>query len=516
MTSWTRGWSRVREALEAAAMTSRDAVRASRWMAHVGRTIVALAALVVALAMDAAPSDAGSPHEVVFAPAPVLLANARSSDAPPKPSSLTIEVTAFDDRGERIEPTAERPIRIEISGGRRDAVTPRETSLTSGSTLTLTYDGGPVASPITVTAWTDQPGGVRKSLGRTQLLPQNPVDCRYGNARRTLRVLCEDGGSVESCALAAIRRGLKVRAAVGWSDPQDQLQPFGVDTGSIGTVVPVERLGPDAIGPGAPGRVYYDSSGRIFSGSYYLASVAFETEDGSIVRTPRMMVLGIDSASCVPGHPDCRPSDDPGLHYLGVGFARGSAEEHKLVSPADNAFLRVADAGDGAMSPGYVLTGRGITLGIPALDGYLLAALAPSTSAPGDWSAARGCYAFPELPAPNRFCGNFLLDVGIAEMFLDLPVADRPPGSAASVRCGERECASVPEGTAMRVTVGPDDRPALSYDFTLRRDPVGPEPTYARWIDRQQVFMNVGRRPLFRFHYLFDATCGNVGFARVD
>ena len=68
----------------------------------------------------------------------------------------------------------------------------------------------------------------------------------------------------------------------------------------------------------------------------------------------------------------------------------------------------------------------------------------------------------------------------------------------------------------MRVVVGASEAPALAYDFTVRREPVGPAPTYAKWIDRPQVFINVGRRPLFRFHYMFDATCGNVGFAKVD
>lgn len=492
---------------------SNDVRRASRRIVTVARACGAALAVLVC----AAAASAGTPGAIVIRSTPDRLDAARTSEAPRQPSSVALEVTAFDAQGERIVPSAAHPIQIEITGGRRDAITPRAVTLTSDAPVALAYDGGPLASPITVTAWTDDgSSGARRSLGRTELLPRERAACHHGTTRHTLRVLCEDGGTVEQCALDAIRRGLKVRAAVGWSDARDHLQPFGVDTGSIGTVVPVDRLGPDAIGPGAPGSVYYDSSGRIFSGSYYLASVAFETEDGSIVRTPRMLVLGIDRASCAPGHPDCRPSDAPELHYLGVGFARGSAEAHELMSPADNAFLRVADMAGGDMSPGYVLTGRGITLGIPPLDGYALAALEPSSTTPGDWSPARGCFAFPGLPAPNRFCGNFLLDVGIAEMFLDLPADQRPPGSSAARPCGAHECFDVPEGTAMRVTVGPDDAPALAYDFTLRRDPVGPAPTYARWIDRPQVFMNVGRRPLFRFHYLFDASCGNVGFERVD
>ena len=466
-----------------------------------------------ATASPAAPTPAS---EIVFSPPSLQLDNPTSRGSRKPPASLVLDVVAYDAQGRRIEPSGERPLHLEVSGGPRQAVTPREVQLTSGSSITFTYDGSFVATPITLVGWIDAPGGARKSLGRTQLLPANPTDCSYAGDSYTLRVLCAGGGTVERCALDAIRRGLKVRAAVGYDDARDHLQPFGVDTGSIGTVVPVEKLGPDAIGPGAPGSVYYDSSGRIFSGNYYLAPVSFETEDGRIVKTPRMMVLGIDAASCAPGHPACRESDDPGLHYLGVGFARGAAAEHKLTSPADNAFLRLADAGDGRISPGYVLTGRAVTIGIPSATGYALAPLAPSTTAAGDWSPARACYSFPRLPEPNRFCGNFLLDVGIAEMFLDLPAAKRPRGSQGRRPCGESACASVPEGTAMRVVVGASEAPALAYDFTVRREPVGPAPTYAKWIDRPQVFINVGRRPLFRFHYMFDATCGNVGFAKVD
>lgn len=499
-------------------MGNRGAERRTRRRVETCASATCIAvALAGALLLAAAPAAAGPANAIVFSPDGRELDNARAPGGTRAPTSFVLDVTAYDEQGARILPSAERPIRIEVAGGARGAITPREVRLTSGSSVTFTYDGSPFASAITVTAWSDQPAGRRKALGRTQLLPANPVDCARGSSQHTLRVLCADGGSEERCALDAIRRGLQVRAAVGYDDARDHLQAFGVDTGSIGTVVPVERLGPDAIGPGAPGSVYYDSSGRIFSGSYYLASVAFETEDGRIVRTPRMLVLGIDAETCAPGHPDCRGSDDPGLHYLGVGFARGAASEHKLVSPADNAFLRLADASDGDMSAGYVLTGRAVTIGIASTDGYALTPLAPSTTAPGDWSPARGCYSFPDLPEPNRFCGNFLLDVGLAEMFLDLPRAERPPGSESLQRCGPgRECAYVPDGTAMQVTVGSDEAPALRYGFTLRREPSGPEPTRAMWIDRAQVFINVGRRPLFRFHYLFDAACGNVGFARVD
>lgn len=493
--------------------------------------LLAVVACVAAARSHAAPGSLA--NRVVFSPAQLVLDNPSSSGATTEPAAVTVEVRAFDASGRRLLPSEARPLVVEVQGDRAGTLTPRRVRLTEGSVATFQYDGKFFADPMTLVAWLDagdgttfvatdgedEDPGVGRPVGRTRVLAQNAVACTPAPGAFTLRVLCEDGGTVEECALEAIRHGLRVRAAVGHDDATGSLVPFTIDTGSIGTVVPKRRLGPDAIGPGAPGRVYYDSSGRIFSGHYYLASVAFELEDGRIVQTPRMLVLGIDDQTCADGHSTCRPDSDPQLHYLGVGFARGSGAVDRFVSPADNAFLRLAEASDGRVSPGYVLTGRTITIGVPT-SGYALQTLAPSATSPGDWSAAHGCYAFPELPEPNRFCGSFLLDVGLTEMFLDLPPPLRPPGSAETTRCrGGREgsrCTYVPAGTSMRILAGPPDAPAMAYDFTLRRDPVGPEPAYAEWIDRESTFVNVGRRPLFRFHYLFDARCGNVGFARVD
>jgi len=471
-------------------------------------------------------------NRVVFSPDVVTLANPTSPGGAGQATSFTLDVRAHDASGRPVEPSEVRPLVVELQGAPDGVITPRRVRLTSGSSVTFQYAGGYFPDPLTMVAWLDAPaldsdadddaGGAAsagRAIGRARVVGQNAVRCARGPGSHALRVLCEDGGSVEQCALQAIRHGLRVHAAVGWNDAAGKLTPFTVDTGSIGTIVPRSHLGPDAIGPGAPGRVYYDSSGRIFSGHYYLAPVSFAVEGGGIVKTPPMLVLAIDEQTCSESHPSCRPDPDPQLHYLGVGFARGSGAADGFLSPADNAFLRLAEAG-GDVSPGYVLTGRGITIGIPSTDGYALQPLAPSAVAPGDWSTAPGCFAFPDLPEPNQFCGNFLLDVGLLEMFLDLPPSQRPEGSAEEVRCrGGREgsrCTYVPEGTRVQIVAGTPDAPAMAYEFTARRDPVGPEPTYAQWIDRASVFVNVGRRPLFRFHYMLDQRCGNVGFARVD
>lgn len=70
--------------------------------------------------------------------------------------------------------------------------------------------------------------------------------------------------------------------------------------------------------------------------------------------------------------------------------------------------------------------------------------------------------------------------------------------------------------TLIEILAGPSQEPTMSYSFEAEPEPVGPAPLYVEWIDGPQTFVNVGRRPLFDFHYPFDARCGRIGFAPAD
>lgn len=526
-------------------MVDRETATGRRYRTR-GSAAAALCAALAALALAAGCSDSGSDtpppvlaNRVVFAPSTITLDNPSSPGERTSPATFTVGVQVYDEQGDAVVPSAARRLVVEVQGAPDGVITPQRVELDDATPLTFRYDGSYFADPITLVAWVEgRSGGLGGSalgavaqadaapdggtaLGRTQLTQKNAVGCTYGPETYTLPVLCgPDGGTAEQCAVDAIENGLQVQAAVGYADPGGNLAPFTVDTGSIGTVVPKSKLGKDVIGPGAAGQVYYDSSGRIFQGHYYLAPVSLALEDGRIVSTPPILVLGIDEQTCAKGHPRCKPDSDPQLHYLGVGFARPGSAVEGFTSPVDNAFLRLAEASGGAVSPGYVVTGKTITVGVASTDGYSVQALTPSTTVAGDWNPVTGCFAFPGLPEPNRFCGNFLLDVGLVEMFLDLPPASRPDDAVEVTRClggGEdSRCAYVPDKVPMTILAGTPEKPILSYDFTVATPPVGPAPKYVEWIDKPDTFVNVGRRPLFDFHYLYDARCGHVGFARID
>ncbi len=76
-------------------------------------------------------------------------------------------------------------------------------------------------------------------------------------------------------------------------------------------------------------------------------------------------MLAVDAGFCAPGYPNCTP---PGtnIHYLGVGFDRNNTTAGDAFdSPADNAFLEIADAENGTdISPGYVLCTDNAKIGI--------------------------------------------------------------------------------------------------------------------------------------------------------
>ena len=146
------------------------------------------------------------------------------------------------------------------------------------------------------------------------------------------------------------------------------------------------------------------------------------------MQTNPILVLAVDAGFCAPGYPNCTP---PGtnIHYLGVGFDRNNTTAGDAFdSPADNAFLEIADAENGTnISPGYVLSADNAKIGIVDTSNFKLAALTPNTDVPGDWNAASlDAINFPTLAGRNQFCGSLLMDVGIDGMFLDLAEAKRP------------------------------------------------------------------------------------------
>ncbi|HTW87205.1 MAG TPA: hypothetical protein VMD75_04290 [Candidatus Binataceae bacterium] len=488
-----------------------------RWISSGLAFLFAIVAIGFAGGTRAAESAAdGSSNlsSISFSPAVIKLNNPGSQGVTTKTTTIKVTMTAYDAQGEVITPSAANPLNLALFGAADGLITTPEMTITSAGPVTFTYSGGYFTNPVTLEAWIGNDYGAQ-SIGVMQFLPKNRPACSYAAQSFTIPTICGGATDPTDCAANNMTGGLQVNAAVGVNSPNaSAFIPYTIDTGSLGVIVPVSDLGPDAIGPAGPGKKYYDSSGNIFTGNYYLARVnlLISVNDGTpiYVQTNPIKVLAVNYAYCAPNAADCSyptPTTNPQIHYLGVGFDRNNTTDGDYFdSPADNAFLEVTDANNGTdITPGYILTSTNVTLGLSSSTGYKFTKLKPNTASPGDWIQMPGCFGFPDINKQS-YCGGLLLDVGIDHMYLNLKPARRPKDAVSD--------STVPTGTYVNILTGTIKNPSMSYEFQFEPDDAtGPAPEEINWVNLVPgVFINTGRRPLIAYNYMFDAQCGQVGF----
>jgi hypothetical protein len=283
---------------------------------------------------------------------------------------------------------------------------------------------------------------------------------------------------------------------------------FGVDTGSTGIVVAAEHFipGPNDIAEG-PGRLVYNSSGRILNGERYTTDVVIQRDEQTPVATARVQVLRVSHITCLEHARDCRPENQPrGVAFMGVGFDRNSAQGTEP-GTARNPFVSLVSLASGApvssVRPGYIVTREGVHLGMTAerARGFAFIKLAPNpASRPGvpEWSAIPMEVSVDGVTGS----GTILVDTGINYMFLS-------PPEGTGLRRGSR----APDGSRIAVFL-PDRRnpqPAF-YDFTVGRRENAMHPERVEVVHDRGVFVNTGRMFLEGFDYLYDAAGGYAGF----
>ena len=441
-------------------------------------------------------------------------------------SSFTITASAFDSTGAPIVPSKTNPLNVNVYGVGSSIITPQSTAAAT-SAITFNYSGGAVPNNVMINAWiTDKTKSNQYAIGQTLVLPQNPA-CPAATQNQTYAVPLTG-------ATTPISGDLVIQAAVGYdlAHAANNLQPFPVDSGSLGTIVTESLLGSSSqvIGPGPAGATCYTSSNNAYFGNYYLAPVDIQVSDGKggtmIVESDPIMVLAVNQYCSVD---DCttltkKSCQTQGLQYMGVGFGRPEASSGDLFhSPTQNAFLHITDVNNGTdINPGYILTTSGIALGISSTSGYNLIDLTPNTARPGDWMSEPICYSFPPA-ASTQFCGTGVFDVGIGEMFMNAP-QPWPAGTYLPTSSPQNQ---VPTGTSMNVLMGDASNPAMSYTFNAVEavptptppaapsptpTPIGPAPNYSQWEANTSISINTGRNPLNCYNYLFAGQCGQVGF----
>lgn len=284
---------------------------------------------------------------------------------------------------------------------------------------------------------------------------------------------------------------------------------FGMDTGSTGIVVAAEHFVPGAgdLSEG-PGRLVYNSSGRILNGERWITDVVIQRDEHTPLATARVQVLRVTHITCLEHARDCRPERDPrGVAFMGVGFGRNGAQGTEAGTPR-NPFTSLVSLASGApastVRPGYIVTRTGVHLGMTAdrTRDFAFVKLAPSPEsrpeAP-EWLTAPMAVSVDGVTGD----GTILMDTGINYMFLS-------PPEGTPLQRGAR----APTGTRIDLFM-PSRRnpPAARYGFTVgaRDNPLHPERVEV--VHDRGVFVNTGRMFLEGFDYLYDAVGGFVGYA---
>jgi hypothetical protein len=459
---------------------------------------------------------------IVFSPVASTVNNP-TGGTPNASQQFSINMTMCNSLGQPLIPSTSNPLHVTIYGAPNGAISPVTMNSSSGL-VTFTYSGQSFKNNILVNAWiTDTTTKNGVALGQTQILQQNPLACNYQNTYYEIPLT------------QTLPDALQIQADVGYStsSPMTTLKTFSLDTGSLGVIVPAAELpsNADVIGPGPAGVTYYDSSGKTYSGNYYLAPVRIQTDTATVVTQP-IMVLAINKAYCSgPRAATCQLAPPaPDLRYMGVGFNRpgstppDSTLQDLIHTPAANAFLHITNNYNGVdVAPGYVFypsassSTTGLRLGVDSAtaSSYQQFNLTPNSAVPGDFLTEYGCFGFTSTTPAVQFCGTLLLDIGIAEMFIDLPRAEWPAGTHDSDDMVPQTMPPI----NMSIVAGTSSQMHYTFDAVqscpASTGPNAVAPCYVQWEDSTSsglASVNTGRRALYGYHYYYQGQCGQVGF----
>jgi hypothetical protein len=301
-----------------------------------------------------------------------------------------------------------------------------------------------------------------------------------------------------------------------------------VDTGSVGVLASRDLLGSQAVALGESGAREFNSSGRVYQGQYYRASIELRGRDGSATTVP-MRVLGVDALVCDPVRAKgCSPSPHvSGFVFLGVGFDRPPFLNppyvvRDLLGPSDNPFLQLAAMAAGEMPRRFILARDRIVLGPDDATeaGFSLVSLPgesglASEPVPRDWNRATAGYILSG-PGSQRFVPPggavpLLVDTGLEYTILTMPPTLRPPAltnpGSTTFKNGINVKVSVPAGTG-------STNDAVQYEFRTGASPTPAfAPTRVVWgINGNSTQLNTGSNLLNAYDYLYDSDRGLIGF----
>ncbi|ENT6814233.1 TPA: hypothetical protein R5X31_000969 [Enterobacter cloacae] len=264
-----------------------------------------------------------------------------------------------------------------------------------------------------------------------------------------------------------------------------------VDTGSTGLVISSSAI-PNANNLSArPGKITYNSSGRIMIGSWLNTTLTIG--DGEkFVSTNIIPVLAVNEIQCLAKARNCKPELNPEhVSMMGIGFDRESSLQSES-TPNTNPLLNTKSGSNN----GYTLTRNGIYVGInkDTAKGFSFIKLQPSNENKHEWIAPPACIKITGWQGYQ--CGTVLIDTGVKSMFLTIPNY--------SVNGGQ-----LPNGTTLNIKLAE----GIEYEIITggHKTNISPKEIFLN-TTRQQIFVNTGFNFLNRYDILYDYENGYFGY----
>ena len=293
---------------------------------------------------------------------------------------------------------------------------------------------------------------------------------------------------------SSLAGGLHVSAALGGGAPH----AFLVDTGSVGILVPRQVLGPDYqdFDPSQDITFGFVSSGNTYHGQWVkvpgVLGVPAAWDGTGDYPVANIEVFAVD-----------RPGDFDG-GVFGIGFGIGGLADG---GPARNPLLHLRYQGT-HLRHGYIISSRGIEVGLTSLNTESFAFIALDRDASGeDWMQPFGSVTLSGDYSPDGFYADLpiLMDTGIDKMILWVNADFAPPNLASK--------SAFPAGISVNISAPPadlEDQPALQYSIVTGN--TSPSDGVSQVECRVGNGINTERNVLASADYLYDAAGGRIGF----
>ena len=318
-----------------------------------------------------------------------------------------------------------------------------------------------------------------------------------------------------------------------------------VDTGSTGLMIGAPLLPGIDPSQGTLGRQYLSSSNIVYVGRYLDMNLTFHGEAGSQADVT-VPVLIVDRSWICPWYDPAKHGfecprgpageepierDVSAITYMGVGFGRNkNTSGQRTTSPEGNPFLNVRSidgkwVGSGEMRAGYIVSTRGIQLGLTEKDtqAFDFMDLEPGlthASDSRDWAMPRMRF---RVNGVQSIPGFALIDTGIPQMYIRAedsmplpevvvrnPKANGTHSMVHRVKNGteiEIDFAAVKDGSVGAVQA--------RYSFQVgAASPMTPS-FVAPGRQEPPPYVNTGRNFLKGYSIAFDAVDGRLGFQPV-